>query len=128
MGIDAPAYNHSSVVGIKFAHFNLHVSHAWCALVFVRSIERGSNYRIRSLWINAHTYILSFQSFLGGEVAESRQWIFMGKEGARFEVVRELPCITREEGGWADIKNGGQGRVVMVKTIIIYARLSVWAQ
>ena len=124
MGIDAPAYNHSSVGGIKFAHFNLHVSHAWCALVFLRSIESGSNYRIRFLWINAHTYILRG----GGEVAESRQWIFMGKEGARFEVVRELPCITREEGGWADIKNGGQGREVMVKTIIIYARLSVWAQ
>ena len=28
----------------------------------------------------------------------------MGKEGARFEVVHELPCISREEGGSADIK------------------------
>ena len=31
----------------------------------------------------------------------------MGKEGARFEVVYELPCISREEGGLAVIKNGG---------------------
>ena len=35
------------------------------------------------------------------------EWIFMGKEGARFEVVLELPCITREEVGWANIKNDG---------------------
>ena len=35
--------------------------------MFVRSIARGSNYRIRSLWINAHIYNLSFHSFLGGE-------------------------------------------------------------
>ena len=31
----------------------------------------------------------------------------MRKEGARFEVVLELPCISREEVGWADIKNSG---------------------
>ena len=33
--------------------------------------------------------------------------IFIGKEGARFEVVHELPCINREESGLAEIKNGG---------------------
>ena len=52
--------------------------------MFVRSIARGSNYRIRSLWINAHTYnnlnFLPFFSFFfflffvgeggGGEVQE----------------------------------------------------------
>ena len=42
----------------------------------------------------------------------------MGKEWDRFEVVR----------GWAGIKNGGHGRVVMIKTIIIRVRLNVWAQ
>ena len=42
---------------------------------------------------------------------------FMGKEGDSFDVVR----------GWAGIKNGGWGRVVMIKTIIICVRLSVWA-
>ena len=61
-------------------------------------------------------------------VAGGSEWVFMGKEGARFEVVHELPCISREEGGWADINNGGLGRVVMVKTIIICVRLSVWAK
>ena len=40
----------------------------------------------------------------------------MGKEGARFEVVYQLAFISREVGGWAGIKNGGQSRVVMVKT------------
>ena len=35
--------------------------------MFVRSIARGSNYRIRSLWINAHTYNLSFLFFFSGE-------------------------------------------------------------
>ena len=43
---------------------------------------------------------------------------FMGKEGDSFDVVR----------GWAGIKNGGWGRVVMIKTIIISVRLSVWSQ
>ena len=33
------------------------------------------------------------------------EWIFIGKEEARFEVVHELPCISREES--AVIKNGG---------------------
>ena len=51
----------------------------------------------------------------------------MGKEGARFEVVYLLSLISREVGGWAGIKNGVRGRVVMVKTIIICVRLSVWA-
>ena len=32
---------------------------------------------------------------------------FHGKGGARFEGVFELPCISREEGGLVDIKNGG---------------------
>ena len=32
---------------------------------------------------------------------------FHGKGGARFEVVLELHCISREEGGLVDIKNGG---------------------
>ena len=63
-----------------------------------------------------------------GEVAGRGEWSFMRKEEARFEVVCELPCICTEEGEWADIKNGGQGRVVTVKTIIICVRLSVWAQ
>ena len=52
----------------------------------------------------------------------------MGKEGASFEVVHQLAFISREVGGWGSIKNGGWGRVVMVKTIIIYARLSVSVQ
>ena len=43
---------------------------------------------------------------------------FMGKEGDRPEVAR----------GWAGIKNGGWGRVVMIKIIIICVRLSAWAQ
>ena len=128
MGIDAPAYNHSSVGGIKFAHFNLHVSHAWCALVFVRSIERGSNYRIRSLWINAHTYILSFQSFWGVRWQKVGSGFLWGKRGLGLRWFESYLVLLEKKGGWADIKNGGQGRVVMVKTIIIYARLSVWAQ
>ena len=52
----------------------------------------------------------------------------MEKEGATFEVVHQLAFITREVGGCAGIKNGGRGKVVMVKTIIIYVRLSVQAQ
>ena len=40
---------------------------------------------------------------------------------------KELAFISREVGGWAGIKNGCWGRVVMVKTIIICVRLSVWA-
>ena len=52
----------------------------------------------------------------------------MGKEGDRFEVVHYLAFFSREVGGWAGIKNGGWSRVVMVKTIIICVRLSVWAQ
>ena len=46
-----------------------------------------------------------------GRGAGGSEWVFMGKEGARFEVVHELPCISREEVGWADINNGGLGRV-----------------
>ena len=86
----------------------------------MRSIARGSNYYIRSLWIDNHTYNLSFQSFWG---VSGFLW---GKEWARFEVVHELPCISR--GGWANINNGGLGSVVMVKTINICVRLSVWAK
>ena len=52
----------------------------------------------------------------------------MGKDGARFEVVHQLAFISREVGEWAGIKSGGWGRVVMVKTIIICVRLSVWTQ
>ena len=52
----------------------------------------------------------------------------MGKERARFEVVYYLAFISREVGGWAGRKNGGWGRVVMVKSIVICVRLSVWAQ
>ena len=40
---------------------------------------------------------------------------FMGKEGDRFEMVR----------GWAGIKNGGWGKVVMIKILIICVTLSV---
>ena len=47
--------------------------------------------------------------------------------GARFEVVRYL-AFNSSEGGWAGIKNCGQGGVVMVKTINICVRLSVLAQ
>ena len=43
----------------------------------------------------------------------------MEKEGARFEVIRRLACISREEGELADIKKDDRGKVVMVKTIII---------
>ena len=42
--------------------------------------------------------------------------------------VRNVLYIIREVGGWAGIKNGDWGRVVMVKTVIICLRLSVWAQ
>ena len=52
----------------------------------------------------------------------------MRKEGARFEVVNWLALISREVGCWAGIKNGGWGRVVMVKTIISCVMVSVWAQ
>ena len=52
----------------------------------------------------------------------------MGKEGARFELVHQLAFISREVGGWAGIKNDGWGMVVMVKTIIICVKLSIWAQ
>ena len=57
--------------------------------MFVRSIVRGSNYHIRSLWINAHTYKLSFYIFFLSEVGDRRreECIFMGKEGDKFEVV-----------------------------------------
>ena len=58
--------------------------------MFVRSIARGSNYRIKSLWINAHTYNLSFHSsffFHLGMGDRREECIFMAKEGARFEVV-----------------------------------------
>ena len=75
--------------------------------MFVRSIARRTSYCIRSLWINAHTYNLSFQSFLGGRWRGGGSEFLRGKEVHRFEVVHELPCINREEGGWADIKNGG---------------------
>ena len=62
--------------------------------MFVRSRARGSNYRIRSLWINVHTYNLSFHSFFsqgkgvgGGGDRRREECIFMWNEGARFEVV-----------------------------------------
>ena len=47
----------------------------------------------------------------------------MGKEVARFEAVCWLVRISREEGGWADIKKGDGGGVVMVKAIIICVRV-----
>ena len=52
----------------------------------------------------------------------------MGKEWATCEVVHQLAFISREVRGWAGVKNGGGARVVVVKTIIIRIRLSVWAQ
>ena len=57
--------------------------------MFVRSIARGSNYRIRSLWINSHTYNLSFLFFsVGGEGGiEGERVGFYGERGARFELV-----------------------------------------
>ena len=51
---------------------------------------------------------------------------FCEKKGSSFDMVHSLTCISRE-GGWADIKKSGGGRVVIVKTIIIYVKLSVWA-
>ena len=59
---------------------------------------------------------------------EREELVFMEKEGATFEVVHELVFISKEVGGWVGIKNGGWGRVVIVKTIIICVRLSVWSQ
>ena len=47
---------------------------------------------------------------------------------AWFHLLRMLAFLSREVGGWAGGKNGGWGRVVTVKTIIICVRLSVWAQ
>ena len=44
---------------------------------------------------------------VGGRRVERVEWSFMGKKGARFKVAHELPCITRKEGGSADVKNGG---------------------
>ena len=72
------------------AQLNLQVPHACCTLVFVRSIARGSNYHIRSLWINAHTYNLSFDFFFFRAWGDRRreECIFMGKERDRFEVIR----------------------------------------
>ena len=52
----------------------------------------------------------------------------MGKEGTRFEEVRWLACISREEGETAEIRKVGRDKVVLVKTIIICVRLNVWAQ
>ena len=51
----------------------------------------------------------------------------MLKDRSWFDVVHWLTCISREEGGWTYIMKSGGGRVVMVKTIIISVRLSVWA-
>ena len=57
----ARTYNLSSVGGIKFAHLNLQVSYAsYTSLVVTSTTTRGPNYHIRSLWINAYTYNLSF--------------------------------------------------------------------
>ena len=47
----------------------------------------------------------------------------MRKEVARFEAVCWQVIISREEGGWADIKKGDGGGVVMVKAIIISVRV-----
>ena len=62
--------------------------------MFVRSIAKGSNYRIRALWISARIYNLSFHSFFsffcrgeGERIEERRSAIFIGKEAARFEVI-----------------------------------------
>ena len=52
---------------------------------------------------------------------------FWEKKGSSFDMVHSLTCISSEEGGWADIMKSGGGRVVIVKTIIIYVKLSVWA-
>lgn len=46
----------------------------------------------------------------------------MGKRGTRFEAVHWLSCI-RREGGLPDVKKGGGGRVLTVKTKIICVRL-----
>ena len=56
--------------------------------MFVRSIARRANYPIRSLQTNTDTYNMSFfVCFLvGGGDRGSQEWVFMGKQGARFEV------------------------------------------
>ena len=78
----------------------------------VRSIARGSNYLLGlcgltptpefSIYIYIFVCVYYIYIFFFGR----GEWIFMGKEGARFEVVHELPCISREEDGSADIRNG----------------------
>ena len=97
----------------------------------MRSIARGSNYGIRSLWINAHTYNKSFHFFFGGGRRERIEgwssaflWVKRGI-GLRWFISQLF--LSREVGGWTGIKNGGWGRVVMVRTLIICVRLSVWA-
>ena len=53
------------------------------------------------IYIFVCVYILYIYFFFG-----RGEWIFMGKEGARFKVVHERACISREEDGSADIRNG----------------------
>ena len=55
-------------------------------------MAKRSKYGIRPLWINAHTYNQSFLFFFfrgvgaGGGDRRREECVFMGKEGARFEV------------------------------------------
>ena len=54
------------------------------------------------------------QSFFwrGGGVAGRGNGFLWGKRGLGLKVVHELPGISREEGGWADIKNLGPVKLV----------------
>ena len=62
--------------------------------------------------------VCSLESLERGDRRREEYIVLWGKRQDRFEVVR----------GWAGIKNGGWDRVVMIKTVIICVRLSVWAQ
>ena len=48
-----------------------------------------------------------------GGVAGRGNGFLWGKRGLGLKVVHELPGISREEGGWADIKNLGPVKLVV---------------
>ena len=84
MGIGAPTYRLSSVGRIKFAHLNLQISHACYTFVFMANIARGQGGLITVLDLCGLKPILINLRFHYFGVGE---WVFMGKEGARFGVV-----------------------------------------
>ena len=81
---------------LNFADLNLQVLLLYLSVCEWHS--KGSNYLIRSLSINANTY--SFFFFV--------EWVFIGKEGPRFEVVAWMACISIEESGWTDVNKCGR--------------------